>query len=327
LGASRGRLVRQTLTESVLLGFLGGAFGVVLAGWLLRIFIAIAPQGIPRLSESGLNLRVLVFAIGASAISALLFGIVPALRSPSGETLTGGHSVDARSGLLRQSLATAQIAVSLVLLTAASLLLQSFRNVEAVPLGMQSEHVLTASMSLGDADYPKPEQRQSFFEELETRLSAMPGADAVALSDTLPPNGAMHAKPYNALEVYGEPRQNDEAGGMVGWRIVTPGYFSALRIPIVRGRGFKEADRAANDYLIVLSQTLARRLLGNRDALGKQIRLEPSGFWYSVIGVAGNVKNGGVLAEDDPEYYVVRKHDIGPRRAAINHRNSIGVRA
>jgi len=142
LGASRGRLVRQTLTESLLLGVAGGTFGVALAAWLLRIFIAIAPQGIPRLSESGLNLRVLAFAFAASIISALFFGLVPALRSPSGETLTGGHSVDARSGLLRQSLAAAQIAVSLVLLTAASLLLQSFRNVEAVPLGMQSELVL-----------------------------------------------------------------------------------------------------------------------------------------------------------------------------------------
>jgi predicted permease len=236
--------------------------------------------------------------------------------------------------LLRQSLAAAQIAVSLVLLTAASLLLQTFRNLEAVPLGMQSEHVLTASMSLGDASYPKPEQRQAFFEELETRLNAMPGAEAFALSDEIPPSGRMHAKPYNGLEVNGEPRQSDEAGGMVGWRIVTPGYFSALRIPIVRGRGFNETDRAPNASLIVLSQTLAQRLLGNRDALGARIRLEPHGPWYTVIGVAGNVKNAGVLAQDDPEYYVVRKHEIGAaasedhspifdRRASIIIRSSL----
>jgi putative ABC transport system permease protein len=334
LGASRGRLVRQTLTESLLLGLAGGALGVMLAAWLLQIFIAIAPQGIPRLSEAGLNSRILIFALAASVISALLFGLVPALRSPSGEMLTGGHSVDARSGLLRQSLAAAQIAVSLVLLTAASLLFQSFRNVEAVPLGMKSEHVLTASVSLGAASYPEPEQRQAFFERLEARLNWMPGADAFALSDTLPPNGAMHAKPYNALEIAGEPRNTGEAGGMVGWRIVTPGYFSALRIPIVRGRGFNEAERAPNDYLIVLSKTLAQRLLGNRGALGARIRLEPDGPWYTVIGVAGNVKNGGVLAEDDPEYYVVRKHEAGAaasenpspifdRRASIIIRSSL----
>ncbi|HEY4739056.1 MAG TPA: ABC transporter permease [Candidatus Acidoferrales bacterium] len=333
LGASRGRLVRQTLTESLLLGVAGGTFGVALAAWLLRIFIAIAPQGIPRLSESGLNLRVLMFAFAASMISALLFGLAPALRSPSGETLTGGHSVDARSGLLRQSLAAAQIAVSLVLLTAASLLLQSFRNVEAVPLGMQSENVLTASMSLGEANYPQREQRQAFFEELEARLSAMPGAEAFAMSDEIPPSGRMHAKPYNALEVSGQPRQSDEAGGMVGWRIVTPGYFSALRIPIVRGRGFNETDRSPNTSLIVLSQTLAQRLF---DALGARIRLEPNGPWYTVIGVAGNVKNAGVLAQDDPEYYVVRKHDIGAaasgnqspefdRRASVIIRSSLAT--
>jgi predicted permease len=189
-------------------------------------------------------------------------------------------------------------------------------------------------MSLGDASYPKPEQRQAFFEELETRLNAMPGAEAFALSDEIPPSGRMHAKPYNGLEVNGEPRQSDEAGGMVGWRIVTPGYFSALRIPIVRGRGFNETDRAPNASLIVLSQTLAQRLLGNRDALGARIRLEPHGPWYTVIGVAGNVKNAGVLAQDDPEYYVVRKHEIGAaasedhspifdRRASIIIRSSL----
>ena len=332
LGASRGRLVRQTLTESLLLGLAGGTSGVVLAAWLLRIFIAIAPEGIPRLSETGLNLRVLVFALGASVISALFFGLVPALGSRSGETLTGGRSVDARSGLLRQSLAAAQIAVSLVLLTAASLLLQSFRNVEAVPLGMQSEHVLTASMSLGEASYPQPEQRQAFFEQLETRLSSMPGADAFALSDEIPPSGRMHAKPYNGLEVYGEPRQGDEAGGMVGWRIVTPGYFSALRIPIIRGRGFNETDRTPNESLIVVSRTLAQRLLGNRDALRARIRLEPDGPWYTVIGVAENVKNAGVLAEADPEYYVVRKHEIGAaasgdRSPTLDRRASIIVRS
>ena len=122
------------------------------------------------------------------------------------------------------------------------------------------------------------------------------------------PSGIMRAEPYNALKVAGELRQSEEAGGMVGWRYVTPAYFAALGIPIVRGRCFEERDRASNENLVLVSQTLAQRLFGNRDPLGERIQMHPGSPWFAVIGVAGNVKNGGLLAPDDPEYYLVRKH-------------------
>ncbi|MFZ0737683.1 MAG: ABC transporter permease [Candidatus Acidiferrales bacterium] len=308
LGAGRGRLIRQTLTESAVLGLAGGALGVLLAAWMLRIFVAIAPHGIPRLSQASLDLRVLGFALAATILSAILFGIGPALRSSDAESLAGGQTAGVRRNLLGQSLAAAQIAISLALLTAASLLLQSFRNVEAVPLGLRSEHVLTANVTLGESSYPQPEQRHAFFEELESRLNHMPGIEALAMSDTLPPSGIMRAEPYNALKVAGELRQSEEAGGMVGWRYVTPAYFAALGIPIVRGRCFEERDRASNENLVLVSQTLAQRLFGNRDPLGERIQMHPGSPWFAVIGVAGNVKNGGLLAPDDPEYYLVRKH-------------------
>jgi predicted permease len=196
-----------------------------------------------------------------------------------------------------------------VLISGASLLLESFRNIEAVPLGMRSEHVITTDISLGQSSYPSAAKRLAFFEKLESRLQGMPGADAVAISDTIPPSGAMHAEPYNALEVAGQQQRSNEAGGMVAWREITPGYFSALRIPILRGRGFEETDRSSTGELAILSQTLARRLFGNSDALGARIRFHGGGSpWATVIGVVGNVKNGGVLEQDDPEYYVVRKH-------------------
>jgi putative ABC transport system permease protein len=213
----------------------------------------------------------------------------------------------ALTALIAIALVAAQIAVSLVLITAASLLLQSFRNVEAVPLGLASEHLITATISLGHANYPAVAQRFAFFEELESRMQGMPGADAFAISDTIPPSGAMRGEPCNALEIAGEPRHSEEAGGMVGWRDVTPGYFPAFRIPILWGRGFEETDRTSSDEVVVLSQALAHRLFGDRDALGARIRFHPDTPFATVIGVAANFKNGGVLEPDDPEYYVVRK--------------------
>jgi predicted permease len=310
LGAGRGRLVRQALTESLLLGIAGGAGGCLLAWWLLKAFVAIAPQGIPRLGEASLDARVLLFALAATVASAALFGVAPALQSLRAEALAGGRAAGGKSGMLHPALAAGQVAASLVLLTAASLLLRSFRNIEAVPLGMETQSVLTANIVLGAANYAQPGQQQAFFEQLETRLRQIPGAATIAVSDSLPPSGQMHGGPFNGLEVEGEPRRSEEneAGGMVGWRIVTPGYFRALEIPIVRGRGFEEADRSSSDNAIILSETLAQRLLPGKDALGTRIAPYRGSPWFTVIGVAANVKNGGILAPDDPEYYVVRKH-------------------
>jgi predicted permease len=308
LGAGRARLIRQNLTESLVLGAAGGAAGILVASWLLAIFVAIAPAGVPRLEQAALDTRVLFFSVSVSILSALFFGLAPALQARHAEALSGSRATPVSRGFLSQTLATAQIAISLTLITAAGLLLQSFRNIEEIPLGMSTNGLLAATVSLGDAGYPDALRQQAFFEQLEARLRRIPGIDSVAVTDSLPPSGSMRAKPFNALEIEGETRHTESAGGMVGWRAVTPDYFSVLRIPIVRGRGFREDDRDSREDLIVLSQTLATRLFGGADPLGRNIRLDPASPWHKVIGVAENVKNGGILAPDDPEYYLVRKH-------------------
>jgi len=308
LGAARSRLIRQTLTESLLLGLLGGFAGLLLGFALLRAFIAISPEGILRLREATLDVRVLVFTFAAAIASAIFFGLASAPSGPAMSSLHGGRAAGSKSrGLLRLLLASTQIAVSIVLLVGAGLLLRSLWNLERVPLGMNAENVVTANIALGDYRYSKPAQQYQFFTDLETRLQRIPGVSAFAMSDSIPPSGAMHAMPFTAVEVAGRPRYTKDTGGMVGWRSVTPGYFSVLNVPIVRGRAFQETDRAANRNAVIVSSALAQKLFPNEDALGKNLRLGLAGPWFTVVGVAANVKNAGIVENDDPEYYLARK--------------------
>jgi predicted permease len=185
---------------------------------------------------------------------------------------------------------------------------------------MSPSGILAATISLGDATYPDPLKQQAFFDQLESRLRQIPGIESLAVTDSLPPSGSMHAEPFNALQVEGQPRQTETAGGMAAWRAVSPDYFAALKIPIVRGRPFTEEDRDSKGNFIILSQTLAKRLFGEANPLGRNISLDPDTPWFTVIGVAENVKNGGILEPDDPEYYLVRKHAAGANPAEVNPR-------
>jgi putative ABC transport system permease protein len=309
LGASPVRLIRQNLTESLLLGIIGGTIGSWVAYSLLRLFESIAPEGIPRLQQAGLDVRVLLFTLGVSLASGMLFGLAPAMKRPSPEVLTGKEAGQTSRGLLRQMLVAAQVAVSVVLLTGAGLLLHSLWKLESVPLGMDVQSVVTAQIALAQYRYPKADQQVAFFDELETRLKRMPGVTALGISDTLPPSGGMQARIYSRIEVPGRPRTAEGTGGMVGWRSVSPGYFAALGVPIVRGRTFSEADRGPNENVIILSETLAKKLFPGADALGKSLRLGPEDPWMTVVGIAANVRNNGLAGPSDPEYYVPWKMD------------------
>lgn len=301
LGASRPRLIRQALTESALLGLSGGMLGSALAWALLRLFIGIAPDGIPRLEQASLDSRVLLFALAGSLLSGLLFGLAPAFQDPKAVELTGTRSTGTRHSLLRESL----VAVSLVLLTSAGMLLRSLWKLESRPLGLNSEHVVTAEFILGKQRYSQDLQQLHFFEQLETRLQRIPGVTALAISDSLPPSGGIRGRPLVAIRVEGRPPFNEGTGGMIAWRFVTPEYFAALGIPIVRGRGFNEQDRGPGDEHVVLSQSLARKLFPDGDAVGKRF---DTGDRHIVVGVAADVQNSGTALPSEPEYYVVRKH-------------------
>jgi predicted permease len=309
LGAPRRRLIQQTLTESLLLSAVGGAAGCVLAYVLLRFFIAIAPGGLPLIDKAAIDFRVFLFAAAASLASGLLFGVAPALHLPEISLLGRLRSTGSVRGGMRSALVTAQIAVSMILLTGAALLLRTLWKLESVPLGMETEHVVTAHFILGKQRYNQDAQQLAFFNELESRISTLPGASAAAVTDSLPPAGGMRARPRATISVEGRPDIPDGTGGMVGWRYVTPGYFAALGIPIVRGRSFSEHDRDPASLPIIISQSLSRELFQTNDPVGEQISMR--GFeqdrWATVIGVAGDVKNDGPANAGSPEYYVIRK--------------------
>jgi predicted permease len=293
LGASRWHVARLVLTESAALGSVGCAAGCGLAFAMLRAFQALGPGTLPRLEEASIDVRVLLFAVGVSLATSVAAGTAPVLR-------TGTR-------WLRGPLVAAQIAVSMVLLTGAGLLLRTLWNLERVPLGMSEDHVTTASFVLGRQRYADSARQLAFFDELERGLRALPGVSAAAISDSLPPSGGTRGRPFSTIEVERRARRPEGTGGMVSWRYVTPGYFAALGIPILRGRGFGEEDRGAGVYRIILSQTLARQMFPNEDPLGRRILRGAAGEWFTVIGVAADVRNQGPAKGIDPEYYVVRK--------------------
>jgi putative ABC transport system permease protein len=320
LGAGRGRLMRQALTESAPLALAGGAAGCALAFGLLRVFTAMGPEGIPRLREATVDPRVLLFTIAVSLICGLLFGLAPALQRPRVETLGGGRSAATGGHRLRQVLVAAQIGVSLMLLTGAGLLLRSLWNLENQPLGMRADGTITASVTLSRTSYRDGGKRVAFFESMEERLRRLPGVVEVAVSDSLPPAQTVaRTMLYGAIDVQGQPQFADGTGGNVVWRAVTPGYFSLLRIPIRRGRGFDETDRDPNASIVIVSEALARRMFPGQDPLGQRIRPGHRGPWLTVVGVAANVKNGALAEPDLPEFYLPRTHasDTGFSAAAI----------
>ena len=307
LGASRFRLVRLALTESLLLAVAGGAAGCGLAFGLLRAFQAIAPEGLPRIEEATVDQRVVLFSAAAAVLSGILFGLFPALRRTEGAVLGSARTVGPARGWLRGALVTAQIAISVTLLTGAGLLLRSLDNLERLPMGFESDRVITASFVLGRQRYSRDVEQLALFRELEQRLETLPGVSAAAVSDSIPPFGGTRGRPLSTIDVEGRPQRPEGSGGMVAWRYVTPGYFAAMGIPLRRGRPFSQLDRGAGAYSVVLSESLARLLFPGEDPLGKHIQRGPQGQWFTVVGVAADARNLGAEKTSWPEYYFVRK--------------------
>ncbi len=310
LGATRGRLVRQALAESLLLGVFGGLTGCWFAQLLLRLFVSIAPEGIPRLEQATIDVRVLLFAFGVSLLSGILFGLASALRRPTPELLTGKEIHATSRGTLRQLLVTVQIAVSLILLAGAGLLLRSLWKLETVALGMDTKSVITAGIDLAEYGYPDSAKQLAFFNQIETRLKQMPGVTSLALSDTLPPSGGTQATFLSSIEIPGHTKFSAGTGGMISYRYVTPGYFPALGISILHGRGFREEDRSPAEKPAILSEALARKLFPNgEDPLGKSFRFGSQNEWRTIVGIARDVKNNGLSAPADPEFYIPWKNE------------------
>jgi putative ABC transport system permease protein len=175
-------------------------------------------------------------------------------------------------------------------------------------LGMRTHGVLTASISLNSEKYATPQSQMDFFTRAERELHRLPGVSLVALSDTIPPSGYHHDQIYSNIAVDGRPAPTGETGGMVTWRWVTPEYFNALDIPIVRGTGFNDAQQSSTDHFIILSSLLAERLFPGQEPIGQRVKPAPNDPWYTVEGVAADVKNAGLDALDQPEFYRLRRN-------------------
>ncbi len=309
IGISHARLVRQMLTESLLLAISGGFLGCVLGAVLLRLVAAADPNGIPHLADVSLDGRVLAISLGLSLLAGLLFGIAPAFQRTRSEALGSSRSVAPRSSTtLKNTLVAAQIALSTVLLACAGLLVRSLWNIEAQPLGMQTNHVLTAQLVLPSGRYTKPEERVAFFNQVEQEMGQIPGVRAFGLSDSLPPGGWQRSRPLFSLEVIGRPNRGTSTAELVDWRYVSPGYFDALRIPILKGRMFHEDDRRSGVNLCILSSSLALRLFARQDPIGQHLRFGEDPTAIEIVGVVPDVKNTGLTVADSPEYYILRTH-------------------
>jgi len=307
LGASRGRLVRQLLTESILVALAGGAAGLVLAWWGVDLLIALGPDTIPRLREVTLDARVVVFTGLVSLATGVVFGIVPALRA-SGASLgdalkEGGRSGErAMLGRAGRVLVVSEVALSLVLLVGAGLLVHSFARVQHVEPGFDPRGMLTLRLSLPESRYTTFEQGDRFFDALFAALRARPDVDSVAAANALPFSGNNGSRTFH-IEGQEPKRPEDQPEEQL--RIVTDGYFQTMKVPLVKGREFTDRDRLGAPRVAVVNESLARKHFPDGRVIGRRVafsRNEPQ--WYEIVGIVGNIKHRGLDASDRPEMYV-----------------------
>jgi putative ABC transport system permease protein len=305
LGAGQGRLVRQLLTESLVLSTLSAAAGVALARWCLELLIAFSPEGVPRLEQARIDGTVLAFALVLAIAASVLFGLVPAWRASrvdvNAALKESGRGAGSRGSrdLLRSTLVAVEVALALVLLVGAGLLIRTGIELQRIAPGFDAAGVFTGRILLPAAKYRDPAALLAVSTEIETAVARMPAASSVALASALPAargfnNGLLPEG--RALEL----RNLTQSDGV----IVTPGYFETMRVPVVRGRGFTEADRAGSQLVVILNQTAAERMWPGEDALGKRLTSANPLGPTTVIGLAGDVRSGGPSEPAPPTFYV-----------------------
>jgi predicted permease len=312
LGASRGRLIRQLLVESLILALCGAAMGTLLAWGGLKFLVALMPQNIiPAEAVIRLNMPVLVFTLGVAILTALIFGLVPALKvarkdlneplRDSGKGVSGGF----RHGRLRNAVVVLEVALSLTLLVAAGLLMRSFVALREVHLGLQPDHVLVARLPLPVERYKTASQISGFYRPLLQRLKALPRVVEATETSTLPPYGGIGSE----IEIPGKTHQ-DKWEAM--FQLCSEGYFSVLKIQLLDGRTFTEAEVNGARKLAVVNQTFVKKYLPGENPVGRQLRIaQLSEFGdkvadptFEIIGMVADVKNRGLQDPPDPEIWV-----------------------
>jgi putative ABC transport system permease protein len=307
LGASRARIVRQLLTESVLLATIGGAIGIALAYGGMRLLLALHPTNIPRVGEIGLDVGVLLFALALAVVTGIVFGLAPAIelsRPDLNRSLKEGGrtgTVGRASQRFRDSLAVAQMGMSVVLLIGAMLLVRSFLELRGIDLGFRRENVLTLRTTLPQSSYPEQTQVIGFYRTLRQRLSELPGVQSVGATRLLPLTGTIGDW---SITLEGRPRAPGENPNG-DWQVVMPGYFETMGVGLVRGRYMTDADHENAPFVAVINETMAKRYWPTDDAIGKRFHLGSNPRpWITVVGIVRQVRHNAVTETPRAEMYV-----------------------
>jgi len=339
LGAGRLRIVRQMLTESLLISSLGGLCGVLIGHWMLQGLLVMAPPETPQLSRVGLDTSVLLFALGIAIATSLLCGLLPALQSSKADLQTalkeGGRSAagTGREGM-RKGLLIAEVSLSLVLLVGAGLLMRSMHRVLRVDLGFNADNLLTMRLRLPDGRYD-PNRRRNFYDECLERVAAVPGVRSAALTLSLPIRGSSWGSFFCAADKPVPSRADLPVSDYIP---VSRNYFETMGMRLLRGRAINAGDRAESAPVVVINETLARRIWPGEDAVGKRLKQgypEEKGPWREVVGVVNDVRFEGAerpiamqtympyTQESRPSVGVVVRTDNNPLSVAASVEQAI----
>ena len=322
LGAGRMQLVRQMLSESILLALIGGTAGVVLAIWGLDLLRSIGAQTVPRLAEVNLDLRVLLVTLGTAVVTGIVIGLIPALASGKPELTEAlkeggrGSTSGIRRNRLRNGLVIAEVALALVLLVGASLLLKSFVRLQNVHPGFEPKNVLTMEVALPLLKYPRGKPVADFYAEATRRVKALPGVEAAAFTTILPLSGT---NSDSSFQIEGRDPIAEKVYPDEEIRGITPEYFSVLRVPLLQGRFFNEGDQFDGPGVVIVNNSFAKKWFPNQEAVGKRITFsdttKPDVKWLTIVGLVGDMRHRGLDLDPKPEYYLA--HNQTPYRAMI----------
>src|SRR6266540_1985136 len=302
LGASRLRVIRQLLTESLLLALIGGGLGTWAAWWGTDLLINLNRDNLPRAQEYSMDSRVLAFALGLSVLTSLLFGLAPAIQASKTDLIKtlkegGRGATGSRRAYFRSLLVVAEIALTLILLIGGGLMLKSFVRLLHVDPGFRPDNLLTMQLSLPDYRYREDQQVRGFYRQVLERVKVLPGVQSAGLVSELPLSGSNSS---GSFAIEGRPTLPRGQAPLAEIRAASPEYIQTLGVPLRTGRYFSERDTAESAKVMIIDETLARLYWPNEEPLGKRVSLSPSGeqIWYEIIGVVGAVKQRGL-----DEYY------------------------
>ena len=317
LGAARGRIMRQLLTESLLLSLVGGGAGLLLANWLSTAIRALAVGQIPRAESIAVDGRVLIFTLVVSALTGLIFGFAPAVQASRSDVSSalkdGTRGTTGSSGQrLRGALVVTEVAMSLVLLIGAGLVIKSFWRLQQVDPGFDSQNLLSVEVTLPAAKYPESHQRTAFFQQALEKLSALPGVTAVSVINSPPLCGRRN---INVFPIEGRPEPTGIADApLADFRDISPDYFKMMGIRLLEGRFFTEGDAQNAPQVAIISQAFSTRFGAGEGLVGKRLRIDHD--WHTVIGVVSDIRQSGLDEEAAPHVYVSYKQ-FGPARAGM----------